>query len=156
MSARFHNPSRGEIKLGHEGCNARYVGKDPEYMRHYGTIARVFHDFEGTLRVSIKLHRCSSSNQIENHNASDWCIYDYNNKLGHEYYNEYNAHGFSLREQKQQNPGLFNGVDKNTINDIATAAQQAVANNLTKERACLLYTSPSPRDGATSRMPSSA
>ena len=28
--------------------------------------------------------------------------------------------------------------------------------NIRTDKACLLYTSPSPRDGATSRMPSSA
>ena len=33
---------------------------------------------------------------------------------------------------------------------------QSMTNTLTKDKGCLLYTSPSPRDLSTSRMPSSA
>ena len=47
---------------------------------------------------------------------------------------------------KEYDPSLFEKV----INDIAKAADVTILN------ICLLYTSPSPRDGLLSRMPSSA
>ena len=45
-------------------------------------------------------------------------------------------------------------LDSQLIND-ASAMQFSVP-NLTQTKGCLLYTSPSPRDGLLSRMPSSA
>ena len=42
------------------------------------------------------------------------------------------------------------------INDPAIAVFFGVCFNVLKVRPCLLYTSPSPRDGLLSRMPSSA
>ena len=42
------------------------------------------------------------------------------------------------------------------INDVKTAVSEAVTNAIVHAYPCLLYTSPSPRDLSTSRMPSSA
>ena len=46
--------------------------------------------------------------------------------------------------------------DFDTPNNIKNAAIKAIRGGDTKYTACLLYTSPSPRDGLLSRMPSSA
>ena len=46
--------------------------------------------------------------------------------------------------------------DFDTPDNIKDAAIQAIKNGDTKYTACLLYTSPSPRDRQKSRMPSSA
>ena len=57
---------------------------------------------------------------------------------------------FSLALDKGSVYGLLgkNGTGKSTLLYLMTG--------LLRPQACLLYTSPSPRDGATSRMPSSA
>ena len=41
-------------------------------------------------------------------------------------------------------------------NNVASAERNLINQKLSKEEACLLYTSPSPRDATLSRMPSSA
>ena len=50
--------------------------------------------------------------------------------------------------------GLISIVDEDTVLDIAPLNQIKVLSY--KDKGCLLYTSPSPRDGLLSRMPSSA
>ena len=58
-----------------------------------------------------------------------------------------------------QNPGRFTDASLSTsLRDILTVAlQELIEAELTATiGACLLYTSPSPRDGLLSRMPSSA
>ena len=42
------------------------------------------------------------------------------------------------------------------LNDIGSSSISYLTRNVSINRACLLYTSPSPRDGLLSRMPSSA
>ena len=47
-------------------------------------------------------------------------------------------------------------VPKSAGTSVLSAISEAVIDGLTSVNACLLYTSPSPRDGLLSRMPSSA
>ena len=70
----------------------------------------------------------------------------------------------ALREQRQNTLSTFcslTGVSNpdqvsGDLADIAPAALQEFLNHMVDYLACLLYTSPSPRDGLLSRMPSSA
>ena len=47
-------------------------------------------------------------------------------------------------------------LDKEDAKIVAKKAKTAVKKTATKAKTCLLYTSPSPRDLSTARMPSSA
>ena len=66
----------------------------------------------------------------------------------------------NLQEKKKNNPGdaLRKAIGKQAELDAAKDFQKDVGKNITPElkNTCLLYTSPSPRDTMSSRMPSSA
>ena len=52
---------------------------------------------------------------------------------------------------------FFTGIIKEIDNEFAAVASDGIsAGDITQYVDCLLYTSPSPRDGLLSRMPSSA
>ena len=56
--------------------------------------------------------------------------------------------------EKEDHPDLVDTIDQLTPDSVITVTGKVVENDYVK--ICLLYTSPSPRDGLLSRMPSSA
>ena len=52
--------------------------------------------------------------------------------------------------------GLFDGVTTSELDNLAAETAASMATEHPDYAICLLYTSPSPRDGLLSRMPSSA
>ena len=62
-------------------------------------------------------------------------------------------HALLVYTFKSEGPQHLNEMDKWVW---ARILDESIANGLLREKVCLLYTSPSPRDGLLSRMPSSA
>ena len=66
-------------------------------------------------------------------------------------------HDIQLSDGKLKHFLNINNLPKSIIEDIINRAEEFHDNSkITKYTGCLLYTSPSPRDLSTSRMPSSA
>ena len=69
-------------------------------------------------------------------------------------YQNYLANNFKLNDVKDEEIFLVGGTREGTFSAIQTMVNREAVSK--KPYVCLLYTSPSPRDGLLSRMPSSA
>ena len=58
--------------------------------------------------------------------------------------------------EKEKNNELENMSFEDAINELEKIVDELEGNEISLDEACLLYTSPSPRDKTVSRMPSSA
>ena len=66
------------------------------------------------------------------------------------------SHGDLLQLKRWNTPTIYNGWEQITAHDVAAAGWNPDETRDFMPQICLLYTSPSPRDGLLSRMPSSA